>query len=185
VTTLLRVAAMIGRGGSRTERARARLIATGAALATWFLFGAANVLALHGQLDDRLGPVANRGTRPGTAFAFGLMILPVAAFLYQTARLASPDRERRLAALRLAGATPRQVRLLGAVETTRSAALGTVCGAVAYVLLEWSIRGLLHRPVTAAGVPRPWASPPWSWSSPSPPAAACSPDAVSSPPRSV
>jgi FtsX-like permease family len=152
--TLLRIAGMLGRGGSRAERARARLIAAGAALATWFLFGAANVLALHGQLDDRLGPIANRGTRPGTAFAFGLMILPIAALLYQTGRLASADRERRLAALRLAGATPAEVRLLGALETTRSAAVGTVGGAIAYVLLEWSIRGLLlHLPTTAAGVP--------------------------------
>jgi hypothetical protein len=152
--TFLRVAGMLGRGGSRAERARARIIAAGAALATWFLFGAANVLALHGQLDDRLGPIANRGTRPGTAFAFGLMILPIAALLYQTGRLASADRERRLAALRLAGATPAEVRLLGALETTRSAAVGTVCGALAYVLLEWSVRGLLlHQPITAAGVP--------------------------------
>jgi predicted lysophospholipase L1 biosynthesis ABC-type transport system permease subunit len=152
--TFLRVAGMLGHGGSRAERARARLVAAGAALATWFLFGAANVLALHGQLDDRLGPVANRGTRPGTAFAFGLMILPVAAFLYQTGRLASADRERRLAALRLAGATPGEVRLLGVLETTRAAAVGTVSGAIGYVLLEWSIRGLLlHRPMRAAGVP--------------------------------
>ncbi|WP_329247947.1 hypothetical protein OG417_00320 [Actinoallomurus sp. NBC_01490] len=152
--TFLRVAGMLGRGGSRAERARARLIAAGAALATWFLFGAANVLALHGQLDDRLGPIANRGTRPGTAFALGLMMLPIAAFLYQTGRLASADRERRLAALRLAGATPAEVRLLGVLQTTRSAALGTVCGAIAYVLLQWSIRGLLlHLPTTASGVP--------------------------------
>ncbi|MCO6010396.1 hypothetical protein NE236_36080 [Actinoallomurus purpureus] len=152
--TFFQVAGMLGRGGSRAERARARLVAAGAALATCFLFGAANVLTLNGQLDDRLGPIANRGTRPGVAFAFGLMILPVAAFLYQTGRLASADRERRLAALRLAGATPGEVRLLGALETTRSAALGTVCGAIAYVLLEWSIRGLLlHLPTTAAGVP--------------------------------
>ena len=52
----------------------------------------------------RWGPIANRDARPGTAFAFGLMILPVAAFLYQTGRPASADRERRLAALRLAQA---------------------------------------------------------------------------------
>jgi hypothetical protein len=38
------------------------------------------------------------------------MVLPVAAFLYQSSRLAAADRGRRLSALRLAGATPSQVR---------------------------------------------------------------------------
>jgi hypothetical protein len=134
---------MLGRGESPTERARRRLMAMGAALATWFLFGGANVLALHGQLDERFGPVGHPGTRGGTAFAFGLLVLPVAAFLYQSGRLAAADRERRLAALRLAGATPREVRLLGALETVRAAVLGTVAGAAVHLLLQWTARRTL------------------------------------------
>lgn len=62
---------------------------------------------------------------------------------YQSSRLASADRERRLSALRLAGATPAQVRLLGALETTRAAVLGTVAGAATYLLLQWGGRTLL------------------------------------------
>ncbi|MEV0406964.1 FtsX-like permease family protein [Actinoallomurus sp. NPDC050550] len=140
---LLTVAGMLGHGGSPPERARVRLMATGAGLATWFLFGAANVLALHGQLDDHFGPIANPGTRGGTAFGIALLLLPVTAFLYQSGRLAAADRERRLSALRLAGATPREVRILGAVEVTRTAVLGTVVGAASYLLLQLGARSLL------------------------------------------
>jgi hypothetical protein len=153
--SLLTVANLLGRGGSPAERARARLMAAGAALATWFLFGGAEVLSLHGELDQRLGPIADPGTRGGTAFSFGLMVLPVAAFLHQSGRLATADRERRLAALRLAGATPREVRLLGAIETTRSAALGTVVGAVAFVILQFAGRRLLLSPGSKANVGLP------------------------------
>ncbi|GAA4613397.1 hypothetical protein GCM10023195_57930 [Actinoallomurus liliacearum] len=141
--TLLTVAGMLGKGGSPEERARRRLMAVGAGLATWFLFGAANVLALRGRLDDRFGPIGDPGTRDGTAFGIALLLLPVAAFLYQSARLAAADRERRLSALRLAGATPREVRLLGAVEVTRAAALGTVVGAAAYLVPQLAARRTL------------------------------------------
>jgi len=143
MTSLFGVAGLLARGGSRAERTRRRLMAAGAALATWFLFGAANVLALRGHLDQRLGPASDPGTRGGTAFALALLVLPVAALLYQSSRLASADRERRLSALRLAGATPAQVRLLGALETTRASVLGTVVGAATYLLLQWGGRTLL------------------------------------------
>jgi hypothetical protein len=146
MTTLLALTGMLGRGESPAERARRRLMAMGAGLATWFLFGGANVLALHGKLDERFGPVGDPGTRGGTAFAFGLLVLPVAAFLYQSGRLAAADRERRLAALRLAGATPREVRLLGALETTRAALIGTVAGAAVYLLLQWAARRMFLSP---------------------------------------
>jgi hypothetical protein len=150
--SLLNVAAMLARGGTPAEGARTRLMATGTALATWFLFGAANVLALRGHLDERLGPASQPGTRGGTAFALVLLVLPVAAFLYQSSRLASADRERRLSALRLAGATPSQVRLLGMAETTRAALIGTVTGAATYLLLQWAARRLLLDPRSPADV---------------------------------
>jgi hypothetical protein len=150
--SLLNVAAMLARGGTPAEGARTRLMATGTALATWFLFGAANVLALRGHLDERLGPASQPGTRGGAAFALVLLVLPVAAFLYQSSRLASADRERRLSALRLAGATPSQVRLLGMAETTRAALIGTVTGAATYLLLQWAARRLLLDPRSPADV---------------------------------
>jgi hypothetical protein len=108
MTSLFTVARMLSHGGSRTERKRARLMAAGAVLATWFLLGAADVLALRGRLNEWLGPASDPGTRHGTALALGPLILPVAAFLHQVSRLASADRERRLCALRLAGRRPRR-----------------------------------------------------------------------------
>ena len=146
------VTSMLTRGGTPAERGRTRLMAAGAALATWFLFGAANVLALRGHLDEWLGPASQPGTRGGTAFALALLVLPVVAFLHQSSRLASADRERRLSALRLAGATPSQVRLIGAVETTRAALIGTVTGAATYILLQWAARRLLLDPGSPADV---------------------------------
>lgn len=155
MSALFAVAGMLGRGGSPVERARRRLMTAGAVLATWFLLGGANVLVLHGQLDDRLGPVSQPGTRGGTALAFAMMLLPVAAFLYQSGRLASTDRERRLAALRLAGATPREVRLIGAVEATRTAVTGALLGAASFLLLQWAGRAMLlsSRSKLNVGVP--------------------------------
>jgi hypothetical protein len=150
--SLLSVTGMLARGGTPAERTRRRLMAAGAMLATWFLFGAANVLALRGHLSEWLGPASQPGTRGGTAFALVLLVLPVTAFLYQSSRLATADRERRLSALRLAGATPSQVRLLGAAETTRAALIGTVTGAVTYLLLQWVARRLLLDPRSPANV---------------------------------
>jgi hypothetical protein len=150
--SLLSVTGMLARGGTPAERTRRRLMAAGAMLATWFLFGAANVLALRGHLSEWLGPASQPGTRGGTAFALVLLVLPVAAFLYQSSRLATADRERRLSALRLAGATPSQVRLLGAAETTRAALIGTVTGAATYLLLQWVARRLLLDPRSPADV---------------------------------
>ncbi|MFB9835430.1 FtsX-like permease family protein [Actinoallomurus acaciae] len=152
MSALFGVARMLGRGGSPVERTRARLLATGSASATWFLLAAANVLTLRGHLNEWLGPASQSGTRGGTALALALLLLPVAAFLHQVSRLASADRERRLSALRLAGATPAQVRLLGALETTRSALVGTVAGAVSYLLVQWAARALLLDPGSPADV---------------------------------
>ncbi|GAB2852895.1 hypothetical protein GCM10027176_64520 [Actinoallomurus bryophytorum] len=150
--SLLSVTGMLARGGTPAERTRRRLMAAGAMLATWFLFGAANVLALRGHLSEWLGPASQPGTRGGTAFALVVLVLPVTAFLYQSSRLATADRERRLSALRLAGATPSQVRLLGAAETTRAALIGTVTGAATYLLLQWVARRLLLDPRSPANV---------------------------------
>ncbi len=139
MSTLIAVAGMLARGGSPSERSRRLLQTVGAALATWFLLGAAGVLGLHGRLDHHLGPISDPGTRGGTAFAFCLLVLPVAAFLHQAGRLASADRERRLSALRLAGATPAQVRLLGLAETGRTGLFGALAGAVVFLPVWWAV----------------------------------------------
>ena len=71
-----------------------------------------------------------------------MLMVPVLALAGQCARLGAPARDRRLAALRLAGATPGQVTRLVVLETGVAALLGTLVGLGVYLVG----RGLLHRP---------------------------------------
>ncbi|WP_310526636.1 FtsX-like permease family protein, partial [Nocardioides sp.] len=90
--------------------------------------------------------VADPGTRGGTAFATGLLTLPPLLLLYQAVRLGTAARDRRLAALRLAGATPGDVRRLGALEVGIPAFAGSLAGIAVYWLLRQVLGG------TPAGV---------------------------------
>jgi MFS family permease len=73
--------------------------------------------------------------------AVGLLV-PVVVFVSTSTRLGAARREQRFAALRLAGATPRQTNLMAAVEAGAAATLGAGVGFVGY---------LLSRPI-AAGI---------------------------------
>ncbi|MFC5754207.1 FtsX-like permease family protein [Actinomadura rugatobispora] len=131
---LFAVAGMLARGTSRADRRRRRLMTGGAALATFFLMGAVNLLLIRGTTYTAwAGLVSESGLRPGTALALALLVVPVLALLHQVGRVAQATQEWRLAALRLAGATPGDVRLLGAAEAVRVGALGAVLGGIAYV----------------------------------------------------
>ncbi len=86
------------------------------------------------------GMVANllwdRGVRPGYFFAILLTCVVPLVLLQQVVRLGTAARERRLAALRLAGATPGQVRAIGAWEVGIAAAIGGVLGWPTYLALR-------------------------------------------------
>jgi hypothetical protein len=56
------------------------------------------------------------------------LLAPVVVFVATATRLGAARRERRLAAMRLAGATPRQVSVVAAVEAAMAALIGTVAG---------------------------------------------------------
>ena len=62
------------------------------------------------------------------------LLLPVLIFVATSTRLAAARREERFAALRLVGATPRQVNVLASVEAGLAAAAGALLGFV----LFWS-----------------------------------------------
>ncbi|MGW0063617.1 hypothetical protein ACWDTT_27250 [Streptosporangium sandarakinum] len=160
---MITVVRMLARGRSRRERARGRLMAAGAALATVLLCAAAHLTAF--RLDARrgaLGILTEKEPRLMVALTLALLAVPAAAFIYQVSRLATATRERRLAALRLAGATPREVRLTGAAESGWSALAGGSLGAAVYLLAalvaRWSlgdvvpVRPLLWTPVVLAAV---------------------------------
>ncbi|WP_030486202.1 ABC transporter permease [Micromonospora chokoriensis] len=148
-TTLVRLAL----AGTRTDTARVVLTALSALLATLAGLAALTVLAIptpaatdenqtrwSEQYHNAL--LAEPGLRGGTAFALLMLMIPVLALAGQCARLGAPARDRRLVALRLAGATPGQVTRLVVLETGVAALLGTLVGLGVYLIG----RDLLHRP---------------------------------------
>ncbi|MEO3780894.1 FtsX-like permease family protein [Micromonospora sp. B11E3] len=71
------------------------------------------------------------------AFAFALFLLaPLGVFLATCARLSAVSRDRRLAAIRLLGATRRQAQLVNAGENALVTAVGATLGTVLFVALR-------------------------------------------------
>lgn len=141
--TDLRLAWLLTRGSDRKEGWRIALTATGAALATGFALAAGALTALgDGQyhVPVAAGLLDQPGTRAGVIVALLLLLVPVLGFLGQCTRIGAVHRDRRLAGLRLAGATPGQVRRIAALETGLACALGSVvatAGAVVVLLRQW------------------------------------------------
>ncbi len=64
------------------------------------------------------------------------LLLPTLTFIAASSRVAAAARERRLAAIRLVGATPTEVRVLSAVEALPGALLGCLIGVVLFLFLR-------------------------------------------------
>lgn len=109
------------------------------------------LVALVGHTPDQMPENANpiAGFPSGKASPDGLLMLlswvgiivllvPSLVLVASSARLTAARRERRLAALRLAGATPGQVTNMVAAETTLSAGIGAVLG----LLISPALHGL-------------------------------------------
>jgi hypothetical protein len=148
LSTLLR----LGLVGTRTDRLRTLLTLASAALAAVALLAAATVASITGgdwveQSGGAmtLGPgsdqyssplLAEAGLRPGVIIALVLLAFPVLALAGQCIRLGAPIRDRRLAAIRLAGATPRQATLIATAETAVASTVGSVLGFGAFLILQ-------------------------------------------------
>lgn len=170
-------------GSGRGDRARLTLIMAGTALGTGFLLCAAVVVSIRAQSHVDCVPavingadgcrevtigtnpytsdVLNQpGLRPGLMIACLLLTIPVLVFLGQCSRVGAALRERRLAALRLAGATPRQVHRIAALDTgcasTAGALLGLGLFLVVRLVLEAAGPGRAPRPLPT-DVAVPWA----------------------------
>ena len=70
------------------------------------------------------------------------MLAPVLIFIATATRLSAARREQRFAAMRLAGATRKQVSLLAAVESTAAALLGVTLGFAVFFLLRIPVAGI-------------------------------------------
>lgn len=121
---------------------RAVLLASCSAAVAGLLLVVAAVLSLPARPAEPLyAVVAETGTRYGYAFGIVLLTVPPLLLLHQSVRLGTAARERRLALLRLAGATPGDVRRIGAVEVGLPALVGAVGGIGVYWLLRLLLGG--------------------------------------------
>jgi hypothetical protein len=120
--------------GTRADRARVVITAAGAATAVLMLLGAATVLAVppgSGRYRNRMFDTESMLSNLSLAMLLGTV--PALFLLGQCARLGAPGRDRRLAAFRLAGASPGQVIRVAAAEMGVAASIGAMLGLAAYL----------------------------------------------------
>ena len=134
------VVGFMRRGGM----SRAAMVALCTALVSGLLLVVVTVLLLGwngGQRELLANTVADPGVRGG--YVFGLLLICIAplTLLRQVVRLGTADREQRLAVLRLAGATPADVRRWGAVEVALPAFLGGLLGYLVFLGVRWAFGG--------------------------------------------
>ncbi|GAA3638068.1 FtsX-like permease family protein [Streptomyces chitinivorans] len=148
--------------GTRTDTLRVVLTAVSAMLAALALLAALTVQAIPDPvppldagvpLNDQYANALLRepGLHPGVIAALLLLTIPVLALAGQCARIGAPSRDRRLAAIRLAGGTPRQTMAVAAAETGVASLLGTCAGLAVHLIG----REVLHRPDAEGGLPLP------------------------------
>ncbi|MGW1022947.1 FtsX-like permease family protein [Streptomyces sp. NPDC002577] len=97
-----------------------------------------NGLAARAVVSGYSGTTASWSTasdQQGMLLAAGLLGVPVLVLAAASGRLGAARREQRLAALRLAGATPRQILAMTGVEAAAVGATGAFAGALAYCAL--------------------------------------------------
>lgn len=159
-TVLLRLAF----SGSLTDRVRAGLTVVAAAVAGLAILALGTVLnmapteqmivlpdgqVVEAQTNWRYTTMLlnDMGLRPGLIAMVAAAVIPPLVLIMQSARLGGPARDHRLATMRLAGATPRQIRALAATEQGFGVGLGGLIAMAVFPLLHQ----LLHRP-TMSGV---------------------------------
>nr|WTB31276.1 ABC transporter permease [Streptomyces sp. NBC_00830] len=140
-----RIAWILTRGSDRREWWRISLTAVGALLATGFALAAITVAAVSGQVSIPYGHglLNQPGQRAGVVLTLLLLLVPVLGFLGQCARIGAVHRDRRMAGLRLAGASPAQVRRISALESAPACLAGSVGGFVVFAAV---LAGSGHTP---------------------------------------
>ncbi|MFF6938218.1 FtsX-like permease family protein [Streptomyces sp. NPDC008312] len=133
----IRMAWTLTRGSGRGEGWRIALTALGALAATGFALAAVAVAAVRGQVSIPFahGLLNQPGERAGVVLTLVLLLVPVLGFLGQCARIGAVHRHHRMAAMRLTGATPAQVRRIAAVEAAFPSLPGSVAGCALFAVL--------------------------------------------------
>jgi hypothetical protein len=136
----------LARPRSATDRSRFRLLVATIAIAGAFLIAAWRIkrLGYRGYYSsDKLSDYLQEdGLRTGVAFAAVLLAASCCLLAFQALKLGTAARDRRLAAFRLAGATPGQVRGLGAVDAGIGGLIGGILAGPLYLLLALAIQAL-------------------------------------------
>lgn len=147
----------LARPADDADRRRSRLVVTGlTAVGVVLLVAAAIALVtgdtdtgsyfITGRVDPRLeyhelAPyISQAGLRGGTVFGTVLLAVPVLTFVVQALRTGTAARERRFAALSLAGATRAQLRAVAVREVTRAAVRAALLVPPGYVVV-WLLLG--------------------------------------------
>jgi hypothetical protein len=129
-------------------------IATAPDRVAWRSLGDKGFLRVVYPDVEPLAPyVGDPALRGGTTLGAVLLTVPFVLFGVQALRTGTAARERRLAALSLAGATRPQLRRLASLEGTRAAVIGALLAGPGYLVL-WLVFGLLL-PAGAKMLPRP------------------------------
>lgn len=134
VVTLLRLA--FAGGGS--DRLRIALTVVGATLATCVVLLGVTIAFIsptYGNGPYSINLIDEGGLRPGVLVALMVLAVPIIVFVGLCARVGAPARDRRLAAFRMAGATPQQVTRIASLETGLAAGLGAAVGTLVFWLL--------------------------------------------------
>lgn len=150
---------------SGTDRRRLQLLVLSVAVAGAFLLSGLRVLRLglgnelpNGSYeviysgDAYSNYLQESGLRGGVALATVFLAATACALAYQALKLGTAARDRRLAAFRLAGATPGQVRRLGAVEGAMAGLAGGILAGPVYFVIAFLFQTL---PQVARVLPRP------------------------------
>lgn len=148
----IRLAWILARGSERREWWRLSLTLLGALLATAFALAAVTVAAVPGQVSIPYahGLLNQPGQRAGVVLTLVLLLIPVLGFLGQCARIGAVHRHRRMAGMRLAGASPSQVRRIAAVESGFACLAGSTAGCAAFTVFL-AVVGHLPGPGAWAG----------------------------------
>ncbi|HEY4315444.1 MAG TPA: hypothetical protein VGO19_08060 [Actinomycetes bacterium] len=143
-------ALLLARPASSADRTRSLLVATTTGVAGALLVAAARIARLSLDTDgsssgygliprtgsEGLVPyVSQAGLRPGVVLGVLLLTVPVLALAVQALRTGSVARDRKLSSVRLAGATPGEVRRIAAVEAGGAALLGGLLAGPVYLVL--------------------------------------------------
>ena len=124
--------------GGRSDHLRISFTGAASAIAAFLVLAAANVVLIGDGVNRYHSPLLDqRGLHLGVVMSIAGLLVPLTLFVGQCSRIGAPERDRRLASLRMSGADPSDVIKVAATETGISATAGAAAGAALFALARW------------------------------------------------